>query len=43
MVGIVNHVCSVLARPGMCYVRQAPACTAASEGLGTVLAVALGR
>lgn len=43
MVGTVDHVCSVMARPVVDYVCQAPASLAASEGLGTVLVQALGR
>lgn len=43
MVVIVSHVCGVLVRPGVDYLRQTPAPPAASEGLGIVLARAMRR
>lgn len=43
MVGIVNHVCSVLARSGVDYVCQARASLAVWEGLGIVLAQVVRR
>lgn len=43
VVGTADHVCSILARPGVDYVCQAPAFLAVSEGLGMVQVQALGR